>query len=261
MRTTLLAIMLAIGCGAPTAPAEAPSAERQAPPIATDEPASLETDVPPTRDAARPSECQRECVQARAAQATTPEVIEADCARHCSKPRPDVSASLVVALDRSGSMSGPKMMSAKAAIKAGVRALPAGSEFGLVIFDRQATQVLPLSPASSPTIDTAIDRITVGGGTNIDAGLKWAADALEQSGHRVRHVLLLSDGHSPTGKLLKRASEMAQRGITLTTVGIGDADAKLLAAVASAAGGMFIKADLSELSQVFENDVKRATAP
>ena len=79
---------------------------------------------------------------------------------------------LALVIDRSGSMTGPKLELTKQAARATADAMAASDQIAVVVFDNQATPVVPLQAAANrQRITRDIGRIAAGGGTNILSGL------------------------------------------------------------------------------------------
>jgi Ca-activated chloride channel family protein len=83
----------------------------------------------------------------------------------------------------------------------------------------------------------------------------------------VSRILLLSDGEATTGikdaaSLGAMAARMGDRGVTVSTIGLGvDYDERLMSAVASSANGRhYFVADTSNLDAVFEGEFKSLEA-
>lgn len=157
---------------------------------------------------------------------------------------------LVVVLDRSGSMQGEPLATAKAAVRDLLGRLGSGDRFALVSYASEARVDAPLAPVS-PTARRAWERglaaIPAMGGTNLAEGLdlahRVALDA--RTPGRVTRVVVLSDGHanqgdaSPEG-LAARARRAVAGEYVLSTVGIGQGfDEALMGALADAGTGSF----------------------
>jgi Ca-activated chloride channel family protein len=153
-------------------------------------------------------------------------------------------------LDRSGSMMGQKLETAKAAVDHALGQLRPGDRFAVVAFDDTVDRVMPLSDACPEAIAAAraaIARIESGRSTNISEawveGCQLVAPGAG-SGVVVR-ALLLTDGQATAG--LKRASELAPHvaalrdaGVATTCFGLGlDFDEEFLATIARAGSGNF----------------------
>src|SRR6185436_21159973 len=102
---------------------------------------------------------------------------------------------LVVCLDRSYSMKGRSMELAKAGARAALDLLEEQHQFGVIAFDSQPHEIVPLAPVRSKRrAEDLIDRIQASGQTNIYAALAIAYRWLQNAPPKSRHVILLSDG-------------------------------------------------------------------
>ncbi len=152
---------------------------------------------------------------------------------------------LVVVLDRSGSMAGARLDGAKRALLELVDRLNPTDRFGLVTFD----SVTRVDIAAAPLADKAaakhrIAAIHPGGSTDLSAGylrgLQEARSAADGTGGT---VLLISDGHANAGvtnpdQLGSVAAKAAGDSITTTTLGFGlGYDENLLRAIAAGGNG------------------------
>src|SRR5690242_17667629 len=79
-------------------------------------------------------------------------------------------------VDRSGSMSGPKIQQAKSALQFMLRQLDPADTFNIIAFDSEVESFRPeLQRANQETVRAAlawVDGIAAGGGTNIDGALR-----------------------------------------------------------------------------------------
>jgi len=90
------------------------------------------------------------------------------------------------------------------------------------------------------SLTIGLRKLTPYDGTNIDAGLREAAELLQNRGSGMQdRIVLLTDGHG--GNPLKTAKALKDRGVVIDVVGIGgspkDVDEKLLRKVASIING------------------------
>lgn len=157
---------------------------------------------------------------------------------------------LVLVIDRSGSMGSPvagtgldQQQIANEAAILGIRALSRLDQVAVIAFDDMTEVVSPLTPVGDPeAIARSIRSIGPRGGTNLFPAIDAAASELARAPGGVKHIIILTDGQtvgSPQEGLAK-AAELRRRGITLSTVAIGDqSNDPLLAGMARTAGGRF----------------------
>jgi len=158
---------------------------------------------------------------------------------------------VVVVVDRSGSMSGAPLEAVRASLHALVDRMKPQDSFGVVTFDSTAHVAVPCRPISDhhvPTIHDLIEGIHPGGTTDLSAGyLLGLSEARRHLGATGASVLLLSDGHANAGitdpAALGSVARTAHGGggdtaIVTTTIGIGSGyDESLLEAIAVAGSG------------------------
>ena len=152
--------------------------------------------------------------------------------------------SMVVVLDTSGSMSGEKIDQAKDAVTRLVRDMSPNDEIALVRYSDEAETIQELARVADVREDlvTRVKNLQAGGGTAIPRGLSRGLTQLAsvKSG-RVRRVVLVSDGLDSTRVEAERlASDSAERGVTISSLGIGlDFDEAYMGGVARAGHGNF----------------------
>ncbi|MCU1280926.1 MAG: von Willebrand factor type [bacterium] len=157
------------------------------------------------------------------------------------KKRDQPGLALVLAVDRSGSMTGEKLELAKEAAKATAELLGADDLIGVIAFDSQPTNIVRLQRAANRVrIQSDISRLSAGGGTNILPALKEAYDQLDPAHAKLKHVILLTDGQASYDGIRELCDEMAEHKITISAVGVGqEADKTLLTMIAERGGGRF----------------------
>jgi von Willebrand factor type A domain/Bacterial TSP3 repeat/RTX calcium-binding nonapeptide repeat (4 copies) len=163
-----------------------------------------------------------------------------------------VDAALV--LDESGSMgwNDPSGLRRDAA-KTFVDALLAGDRAAAIGFDTGYRVLQPLTD-DLPAVKSALDRITIRGGTSITAAVTGGLNELDANGVAgdQRIVVVLTDGEGPYN------TSLTQRAIashtTIYTVGLGSSvDEALLGSIATATGGKFFQVvDAAGLAGAFE---------
>jgi len=141
---------------------------------------------------------------------------------------------LCLVIDRSGSMANGKIEAAKEAAKGVVEQLGEEDVLSVVEFDDRISTLVSgirLDKKGKREAIRGIERLHPRGMTNLGGG--WlegatqAANAMDKFGFKNGHVVLLSDGHANEGitnpsELRAHADEMASRGVTTSTVGVGD---------------------------------------
>jgi Ca-activated chloride channel homolog len=152
---------------------------------------------------------------------------------------------LVVVLDRSGSMRGPRLEGAKRALLSLVDRLSPADSFGLVTFDDDVRVDVPAGTlADKPAVKASIRDVHPGGCTNLSAGyLRGLQEARACAGDAGGTVLLISDGHANAGitepdRLASIASTYADQHVTTSALGYGlGYDERVLNAVARGGRG------------------------
>ncbi|MGY8690836.1 MAG: vWA domain-containing protein, partial [Verrucomicrobiales bacterium] len=161
--------------------------------------------------------------------------------RASESDRSPVNIALV--LDRSGSMSGEKLQSAKDAARMAVRMLRSHDIFSLITYDSTVEVVVPATKVSDPqSILRAIDTIQVGGNTALFGGVAKGSGEVRKflSKERVNSVILLSDGMANVGpstanELVELGRSLIKEGISVTTLGYNE---DLMIALANKSDGV-----------------------
>ncbi len=158
--------------------------------------------------------------------------------------------SLVLVVDRSGSMDGQPMDDTKAAVSNFARTAPEDMRMGLVTFD-DVTESTPISTERN-TLRQMIDATDARGGTSIALGLAQAGDMLAaESGRRV--IILLSDGADGSSDMIDEVlAELNRQNIIVYTIGFGGVDVAYMEYIAQSCGGQFLQAESTEvLGQIY----------
>lgn len=158
---------------------------------------------------------------------------------------------LALVIDRSGSMSGSKLEKAREAAVYCVRQLTPTDRVAVVAYDdavRTVAHSTRLSPEAKARLVRDIESIESGGSTNLGGGWLTGAQEVANFMHEANYLnraILLSDGLANVGivdigELAHHASELRQRGVSTTTMGIGaDFNEELMEQLAIKGGGHF----------------------
>ncbi|MDP2966690.1 MAG: VWA domain-containing protein [Pelolinea sp.] len=162
------------------------------------------------------------------------------------KQRPAVNFNPV--LDRSGSMHGIKLDYSKEAIRHSLNYLKEGDVFSLTMYDNEITSLFEpriIFQEFLEEVEKALPAIHAGGSTALHAGLETGIQHAGKLTRDANLVLLLSDGLANQGVtdlevIGLSAKEARNRGITVSTIGVGlDYNEALMSVVALQGGGRF----------------------
>lgn len=148
------------------------------------------------------------------------EILPLDASEQAEKRDPSVT--LVIIIDTSGSMKGPRIDLAKEVARLAIERLQPHDKVGIVEFygaKRWAARIQ--SAGNRIDIQRALNRLSAGGGTIILPALEEAYYALLNVHTRTKHVLIVTDGGVETGAFEDMITRMADAGITVSTVVAG----------------------------------------
>ncbi len=178
------------------------------------------------------------------------------------KKKETPSLAMVLVIDKSGSMGGIKIELAKEAARATVELLGPRDKIGVIAFDGSPFWITEMHDASDKQfISNQVGSITAGGGTNLYPALQQAYFSLTETTAKLKHVIVLSDGHSQPGDWYGIASSMHSERITISTVGIGSgADMNMLGDLAKWGGGReYFTQDPYNVPQIFAKETVTAS--
>ena len=168
---------------------------------------------------------------------------------------------MVLIIDKSGSMGGQKLEMAKDAARAAVDLLGAKDQIGVIAFDGSPYWVSEIrGGAQKGAVMDRIASIESGGGTTLYPAMVQAYEALQSISAKLKHVIILTDGLSTPGDFDGITNQMAASQITVSTVGIGDADQNLLERISQAGRGRYYFAtDVNSIPQIFAKETMTAS--
>ena len=178
-------------------------------------------------------------------------------------------ATIYVAIDVSGSMSGAKIQSARTATAEFLRRLDPEDRVGALIFGDRVTELQ--DPQRTGDVGEGLSQrvlsLTSGGSTALYEAVCQASRALEDQRRadraagdaRLYGVILLSDGRDTAGKVTENQmfatclpANAETDGIKLFSIAFGsDADKEVLGRMASVTGGRLYTADPASISDVY----------
>ncbi|MEX2580127.1 MAG: VWA domain-containing protein [Verrucomicrobiales bacterium] len=173
---------------------------------------------------------------------------------------------LAIVLDRSGSMRGAKLEQAKQAAEMLVDQLDGDDVLSLVVYETEVEVLVPSAPLGNRgrEIKNRIRRIESGGSTALHGGVEQGGRQLEEflSRERINRVILLSDGLANVGPSSNReiaglGRRLAEKGGSVTTIGLGDDYNETLMTTLAEAGdaNYYYVADVESLPEVFEREL------
>jgi len=186
-------------------------------------------------------------------------------ARAAGMPRLNIA----VVMDRSGSMEGSGLEQAKRACSTLLDMLRPDDTLTVIAYSETADLVLPARHITNKAlIRETLSSIKSGTTTNLLLGLRAAAQQLMsvKDNRTLNRIFLVTDGEPAAGvkeyaAIMTAASDLAGRGITITTFGLGtDYEEELLAGIAERAGGNYYHVpEPGLIAAAFEREFRQTT--
>jgi Ca-activated chloride channel family protein len=154
---------------------------------------------------------------------------------------------IALVIDRSGSMSGQPLETAKECAVRIVKGLRPDDRISIVTFDDEINIVQALTAVGdAKDIEARIRSVNCGGSTNLFGGWEEGAKQLAPfvKKDRIARVILLSDGQANQGlvnesEIFTHVTKLAGTGITTSTIGLGHGfNESLLAGMAKSGEGI-----------------------
>jgi uncharacterized membrane protein len=175
------------------------------------------------------------------------------------------SVSIAIVIDRSGSMAMPEggLTKIQLADEAAVRVVELLNDFDeitVIPVDTEPSNVIgPVSAADKGPIIDEIRQIGAGGGgINVRTGVQAAANALADSEHQVKHIIVLADGADSNEQegVPQLIEGLVAEGVTVSMVSIGDGkDVFWLQEMAELGQGRFhLTLEAANLPQIFTQE-------
>ncbi len=134
-------------------------------------------------------------------------------------------------------------------------------QIGVIAFDGSPYWISKVLPGSQKGV--VLDRIAgiePGGGTTLYPAMEEAFQALQSTTARLKHIIILTDGYSTPGDFDAITQDIAAARITVSTVGIGDADQNALQKIADIGSGRYyFSSDASSIPQIFAKETITAS--
>lgn len=178
--------------------------------------------------------------------------------------RPVLNLSSVI--DRSGSMNGRKMEEAKQAANYCIDQLLATDRLSTVIFDDQIDVLIPSQlVVDKGRLKRAVNSVHANGSTALHEA--WVRGGLQVSEHlgddAINRVLLITDGQANVGetrvdRIVEQSRQLAARGVSTSTIGIGpDFNEDLLMPMAEAGqGNSWHVEEPQDMVRIFETELQ-----
>lgn len=167
----------------------------------------------------------------------------------------EASMSICFVLDRSGSMQGTYIASAKQAIKGFATSMDSQTNAALVSFENESRVDCPLVDAAY-MVAAQVEKIQAYGGTNISSGLLCGAEQLASVGGK-KVIILLTDGYDGnTAQMPETLNQLKNDGIVVYAIGLPGCDEAYISNIASETGGSYFPASNAAALRAIYDEIR-----
>lgn len=184
---------------------------------------------------------------------------------------PRLPMRLVVVVDHSGSMAEDgRLEKVKAGLHTMIDNLDPADRLSIISFDDTVTVNEPFQSELDRTrLHAVVDQLRPDGATNIFGGLQAGMEMIGfPENEKQNRVIFLSDGLATAGNtsqdaIIEMATGYIERGIGLTTIGVGTSfDVNLMRGLAErGAGNFYFIEDASAATEVFSEEIDMFMSP
>ena len=173
---------------------------------------------------------------------------------------------MLIVMDRSGSMKGPKINAARQAVLNLLSGLTAKDRFALITYSDAVQTITGLNPVTANHVKQLrahVADIYASGGTNLGAGLQAGINMILSAPEygNARKLILISDGLANKGitdasRLGRIAAVAVKQEFAISTVGVGnDFNEQLMATIADCgAGNYYYLENPAAFAEVFQKE-------
>jgi hypothetical protein len=160
----------------------------------------------------------------------------------------DCGVRAVTCIDHSGSMDGEPLILAKSGASSFINLTDKTDELAVTGYSDSAStfySMAKMTDGNKTAAKAAIGGIAADANTNIGGGLLQSLNEITGAGKPVSNevIVLLSDGRHNVGTHPDSVlPAIKQRGVTVYTIGLGDADAAFMSGIATQTGGSYFYA-------------------
>ena len=171
------------------------------------------------------------------------------------------SVALMLVLDVSSSMKGDNITVAKQGAINCLDAMTDNDFVGVVSFSSDAnvdSELLVANEDNKETLKRVISSLKLGSGTSYKNAFVLAKNELEKSNADVKHIMFLSDGQPTDGGYDEVVAEASEKGITVSTIGLGFSSTILEYLASLGKGRYYIASGADDLPEIMLSETEKA---